>query len=371
MPSNIVVWLMTTLSFAMPFIFGQPARAPEASPSSYTYELAADKYGVWPTKEFETAKPPWWLQTWALRPLNSAESLLKPISGDGAKNESIIALHKGKIVYEWYNDGWDKDKQHFIASCTKSVVSALVGVAVADGFIKSVDDKVVDYFPGAKIAIDAEQKKDITIRQLLTMTSGLAGDMEWGWEAWFAANPGEKGREELNRRFDKDSAKTMLECLSMTTKPGEQWNYSSNGSHLLLGIVAKAIGQPIETYVDKKLFGPMGITNYEWHKYGDLYSGGGGLDMTPRDMAKFGYLYLNNGRWENKQLVPAAWAAHSAPASKSPFGYGYQFWNIPYAPFGDAYGANGAAGQRIYVYPSQDLVIVRTGNVFFSYTISF
>jgi len=357
MPSQFLAWLMTTFAFAMPFIFGQPTNKPETRTSPYGKEMPPDKYGVWPTEEFETGQAPLWLQTWALRPTHIMRNLFS-----GSKNEGIVALYKGKIVYEWYADGWDKDTRHTLNSATKSVTQALVGIAIAEGFIDSVDDKFVKYYPDANIEVAAEWKKEITIEQLLTMTSGVAGDND-GWLEDYAVRLSSQAQwMAFWRRFDRDSARATFEVCSMVVKPGSRWNYSSLGTGLLLGLVARVIDQPLEDYVNEKLFGPMGITNFKWGVQQDgSYAGESGLYMTPRDMVKFGYLYLNYGRWEDQQLVPADWVAQSPPTSKSPFGYGRLFWNARNAPFSGGYEASGAQGQVIQIIPPRDLVIVRTG----------
>jgi len=356
MPAQFLAWLMSAFAFVMPLIFGQPTTVPETRTAPLVEQMP--DYGVWPTEEFETDQAPLWLPTSLLRPAYFMRGLLN----QGSANHGIVALYKGKIVYEWYADGWDKDRPHPQNSATKSVVSALIGIAIEDGFIGSVDDTFVKYYPDANIEIDAELKQQITIQQMLTMTSGLPGDVD---DAYVGIRPlitSEEENKAIDERFEKDTTKTVFEICSMTVKPGERWNYSSRTSEMLLGLVARVIDRPLEDYVDEKLFGPMGITNYKWNTlYDGVYAGGGGLHLTPRDMAKFGYLYLNWGRWDGRQLVPADWVAQSIPPSKAFKAYGYQFWNKPYTPFIGAYEANGYANQLIGIFPGQDLVIARTG----------
>lgn len=362
---SIIAWLMSTFAFLMPFIFAQPTTVPETRTAPSYAEEVTD---VWPTEEFETADAPWWLPVQLLRPFYTARGLMY----QGSKNEGIVALYKGKIVYEWYGSGWNKDKLHSMHSATKSVTQALVGIAVEEGFIGSLQDKAVDYFPGIDIKIDAELKKDITIEQLLTMTSGLAGDFDNAFGAFLATLQTPEDEEAFNKRYEEDPLRSYLEIASMVIKPGERWNYSTISTDILMGVVAHAIDQPLKTFVDEKLFGPMGITNYSWGRYNDgTLIGGTALRMTPRDMAKFGYLYLNYGRWEDQQLVPADWVAQSAPASNLPFAYGRLFWNIPTSPVGGAYEANGANGQLISIFPECDLVIVRTGAPAVDFNITF
>jgi len=365
MPAQFLAWLMTTFAFVMPLIFGQPTTAPETRVAP-PYALE-DRYGVWPTEAFETDTAPLWLPTSLLRPAYFMRGLLN----EGSTNHGIVALYKGKIVYEWYADGWDKDKPHDMFSATKSITSALVGIAIEDGFIDSVDDTFVKYYPDADIEIDAELKQQITIKQMLTMTSGLGGDNDDVYAGIRPLITSEEDMKAIDERFEKDDAKTTFELCSMVVKPGERWNYSTLSTGLLLGLVARVIDRPLEDYVTEKLFGPMGITNYKWYTRADgVYVGGTALLMTPRDMAKFGYLYLNWGRWDGQQLVPADWVAQSIPASKAFKAYGYQFWNKPYTPFLGAYEANGYANQLIGIFPGQDLVIARTGTASVNYNFS-
>ncbi len=367
MPTQLIAWLMSTFAFVMPLIFGQPAKAPDTRTSPYVEEMPPDKYHVWPTDQFETGDAPWWLPTYLLRPAYT----LRGSIFSGTKNEGIVVLYKGKLVHEWYGKGWDKNALHPVYSVTKSVVHALVGIAIEEGYIKSVQDKIVDYFPGIDIKVAPELKKQITIEQMLTMTSGIAGDFENQFADYNAQPRTKEENEKLDQLYEEDSLKFLLEYCSMTAEPGERWNYSSMSTGILLGMIAAAIDQPLEDFVDERLFGPMGITHYDWGSYPDgTYAGGGGLALTPRDMAKFGYLYLNYGRWEDRQLVPADWVAQCSPTSKSPYGYGRLFWNVPFSPV-KAYAANGAYGQYLDIVPGQDLVIARTATSTVNIIISF
>ncbi len=363
-----IAWLLSTFAVVLPLIFGQPSDRPETRQSPYVDEMPPDKYGVWPTEEFETADAPWWLATGLLRPAYNLRGLLAL----GSKNEAIVVLHKGKIVYEWYGDGWDKDKPHALNSVTKSVTQALVGIAIEEGYINSVNDKVIDYFPDANIEVDAGLKKEITIEQMLTMTSGLAGDFDDIYGQIYAGATTDAQIEAIDRRIEQDTARTWLERISLIAKPGERWNYSTLSTTILLSLVGRAIDQPLKEYVEEKLFDPMGITEYDWYKnYDETLFGGSGLYLTPRDAAKFGYLYLNYGRWEDQQLVPADWVAQSGPQSKLPFAYGRLFWNTPLTPLLGAYEAFGASGQFIDIFPKQDLVIVRTGDASVRFMVEF
>ena len=340
MSTKIIAWILGFLSF---FAFwnpnAQPNKIPETRTPPFEGELAPDKYGVWPTEDFSQG------EICSLLPAFFDNLYFKKSVTDG-----ILILHKGELVYERYADGWDANKAHEMFSVTKSVLSALVGIAIGEGKIKGVDQKVIEFYPDAVIASGQESKNDMTIEHLLTMTSGLPGDNDGrDWEWWAGS----------------DTGKSAFESPQMAV-PGERFAYSSGPScQTLAGLVSRAVGRPLHEYAKDKLFGPLGMDSVEWAVADDgkLNFGGFGISMSPRDMARFGYLYLNYGRWEDQQIIPAKWVAVSPPKSKAMKAYGYLFWNFPLLPFGDSYEANGAYGQYIEIIPKWDMVIVRTGAV--------
>jgi CubicO group peptidase (beta-lactamase class C family) len=305
-----------------------------------------DKYGVWPTKGFVTEETPP-----GLGPLMEAAFALKGIPHGGPKTDALLVLHRGKIIYERYDEAWDADKPHYMFSVTKAVVSALVGVAIQEGKIKGVDQKVIDFFPDAKIAPGQESKRDMAVEDLLTMNSGLPGDDDdySAWAPWWEA---------------KDTGKAAFELPQMDA-PGKRHAYSSGPSMQVLAcLVSRAVKKNLFAYAKEKLFKPLGMASVKWDAAPDGNNYGGfGVSMTPRDMARFGYLYLNYGRWEDKQLLPAEYVAQSAPLSKSIRGYGRLFWNFSLLPFDSSYEANGTFHQFIGILPEYDTVIVRTGEM--------
>jgi CubicO group peptidase (beta-lactamase class C family) len=164
-----------------------------------------------------------------------------------------------------------------------------------------------------------------------------------------------------------DSVQHILD-LPMVSNPGENWTYNSGGSHLLGAIVTEATGTPLLDYAMEKLFDPLGIQSSDiiWPKDNQgLYWGHGGVSMVPRDMAKFGFLYLNNGSWDGEQIISTEWVQKSSETlySFDEFGgYSYQWWTYP-SDIVNVYAAQGFAGQFIFVIPSLDLVVVFTSNV--------
>ncbi|MDR0532294.1 MAG: beta-lactamase family protein [Oscillospiraceae bacterium] len=302
---------------------------------------AADR--VWPTKEFKKAKA-WWLSPAAL---NAYVWLMAKSIGDQGNSDSLLVLYQGQLVYEHYSKDNSAATRFPVYSVTKSVVSALVGIAVGEGKIKGADQKVIDFFPEAKIAPGQEWKRDMTIEHLLTMTSGIVCDTEEKWELVEGAGV-------------KDSALAAFE-LPQSNAPGKKWAYDSAAPTILLGIVQRATGRDVLSYAKEKLFGPLGVTSVQWSATpGGLPRGGSGIQMTARDMARFGYLYLNNGRWEDQQIIPASWVAQTPPKSHRPRAYGYLFWRNHLDALGSSYGALGYQGQYIWIAPAQDIVLVRT-----------
>ena len=345
MPTQIIALILSFLSF---FAFWNPNAQPNNIPETREYiGEAPDKYSIWPTREFTEGPRPWWF----IPPVAKVAYVFqRPINGN-VFSDSVLVLHKGKLVYEKYADGWDENTPHQQYSVTKSIVSALVGIAIGEGKIKGVDQKVIDFYPDAVIAPGQESKLNMTIEHLLTHTSGLSGDGD---------------KEAMNYRWweAEDTGAAAFESPQVAV-PGEVHSYSSGaGMQTLACLVARAVGQNLFEYAKEKLFGPLGMTSVNWDAAADGSTYGGfGLSMTPRDMLRFGYLYLNDGRWEDQQIIPAQFVARTPPRSKAAEAYGYLFWNATLIPFDASYEASGSFGQFIAVMPEWDAVIVRTGSI--------
>ena len=267
---------------------------------------------------------------------------------------SLLVLHEGKIGYEQYYYGRDEDTPQAMFSVTKSVVSALVGIAVKEGKIKGVGQKVIDFFPDAVIT-DA-RKLNMTVEHLLTMRSGLPGDTDRQDARWWDANafPG--------KAYDSGLAAFEMPLIAA---PGEKFSYSSGpGMQTLACLVSRAVGQNLFDYAQEKLFGPLGMESVRWDAAADGANYGGfGIFMTSRDMLRFGALYLNEGRWDGKQILPERWVAESVPRGLKDDkgdGYGYLFRAID-SKHSDTYQAQGQFGQFIDISPERKAVIVRTG----------
>lgn len=247
---------------------------------------------------------------------------------------SLLIARNGKLVYENYFTGveliqtdpplirFTKDTRHDLRSVTKSITSACIGIAIAQGKIKSVDQKVFDFFP-EHARQDTGLKSALTIKDLLTMTAGLL------WNEDSSYNSPEN--TEIQMDNSGDPVAFVLE-RPMQQPAGTVWNYSGGATQLLGSIIEKATGKKLDEFAREYLFEPLGIKSFFWRKYGgiDLPAAPWGLRLRPRDMLKFGLLYFNGGKWNGKQVIPANWIEESLRShiqrDSAGGGYGYQFW---------------------------------------------
>ncbi|MBN1148105.1 MAG: serine hydrolase [Anaerolineales bacterium] len=266
------------------------------------------------------------------------------------KLHSLLIIRNGYLVSETYFQNYQPDQKHELYSCTKSFIATLVGIAIEQGAISGVDQKVLQFFPGKTFENPDERKAAMTLEDLLTMTSGL------DWEE------GDLAYARLYR--SNDWVEHMLD-LPLRTPPGERFNYCTGCSHLLSAIIQQQAGMSTQDFAEKTLFEPLGIEDYNWSLDATgIAIGGWGLQLTPRDMAKLGYLYLHDGNWDGAQIVPAAWVKEATrkhvDTEDEGFGYGYQWWIYPSVA---AYSALGMGGQTIFVAPSLNLVVATTAEV--------
>ncbi|MHA2238444.1 MAG: serine hydrolase [Candidatus Hodarchaeales archaeon] len=267
---------------------------------------------------------------------------LNKISNELSKflTHSMLVIRNGMLVYENYYPGVGYDytrwSKHALFSAGKSFVSTLVGIALDLGFITSLDQKVLDFFPNMTFANMDSRKEAITLEQVLLMTSGMTVDLDF-WHMMTSPDP----------------IQYLLD-LPMTHDPGTFWNYNSGSSPLLSAIVQAATGMNSFDFGMQYLMEPLGMDRSDvlWMRdpqgrvYGDLY-------LTPRNMAKLGQLFLNNGSWNGVQIVSKEWVTNAT--RNRPYGYGYQWWTNE-----DYYTAVGYNGQEIIVIPDDDMVVVFT-----------
>lgn len=270
----------------------------------------------------------------------------------------IIIIRNGYLVTD-YNQLYLQRDIHHIHSCTKSIVSALIGNAIEDGYLKNINQNILSFFPEYKnIQNLDERKKKLTLYHLLTMSSG----MQW------CDNPNINSNQ---MSLSPDWAQYVLD-QPMIEEPGQVWNYNSGGSQLLSVIIQKTTGNSTQAYAYEKLFKPLGINEINWWKDQQGHSTAGwGLHLSSFDLAKIGYLFLRKGRWQDKQVIPEQWVIESTKnhiSIKSGFGhgfdYGYQWWVYTDLPF-YAYKAWGSFRKHsvmIIIIPDIDMVVVMAGD---------
>jgi CubicO group peptidase (beta-lactamase class C family) len=286
-----------------------------------------------------------------------------------ANIHAVVIVRHGKLVYERYYTGADErwgrplgnveyasEMKHDLRSISKSATSLLVGIARGEGKFPDLDSPVIDQFPQYADLRTPENAR-ITFRHLLTMSSGLKWD-----ETTPYSDPNNSERRLIAAT---DPVRYIFE-QPVIAPPGTVYNYNGGNTALLGAMVAKATGRRVDDYAREKLFGPLGITDFEWVSMpasGELAIASG-LRLRARDSAKLGQILLTDGQWNGKQVLPKGWAAESVKASINGDGlyyYGYQWWLgrtflrgrdlVWSAGFG--YG-----GQRLYVLPALDLVVM-------------
>jgi len=270
--------------------------------------------------------------------------------------DSFIVLHCDNVMVEKYYNGYHADKRHDLQSATKTFSAALIGIALHEGLIDSIDQPLIELLPDYKDILVGGKEK-ITLRHLLAMTSGLK---------WTDFGP--------ERSFEfqaaaKDSAAYIL-GEPLVSDPGEKFFYNTGSSHLLSVIISERTGMPASEYARKKLFSPLGVKDFVWNAHSDGRSEGGWqLYLRPRDMLKFGKLYLDGGVWQGKRLIDESYideaTRQQVDTNGGPGGggYGFQMWIERDFGTEDIAAARGWAGQEIIVLEELDTVVVFNGNI--------
>ncbi|OPH53494.1 6-aminohexanoate hydrolase [Paenibacillus ferrarius] len=308
----------------------------------------------WPTREWQAADPA------TLRMDPDMLSKLDPIIQSEYSNiNGIVVVRNGYVAYEKYYNRYGPDDTHHVTSVTKSILSALIGIAIDARYIECVDQKVLDFFPEYVPGAVEKQKREITIRHLLTMTA------PYSFADW---------HEPLDKMcMQPDWVKYTLDMLGQKGIIGT-FKYSTAGAHLLSAILTRSTGTSAREFANEHLFKPLGmkeIPDYEMKSFGfeDLFgnhvkgwvkdpnnnsTGGWGLTLTPRDMARFGFLYLNRGIWDNHPIISSTWIDQST--AMTPNKYGYLWW-LREEDGMHAYSAFGDGGNVICCFPDKDLVV--------------
>jgi CubicO group peptidase (beta-lactamase class C family) len=268
---------------------------------------------------------------------------------------SLLVVRNERLIMEEYFNGWTAARTHTQQSVSKSVASLAAGLAVDGGALR-LDDRVTDFFPDYQpiAGLDAN-KRALTVRDLLTMRTGL----DWSEQA-YQGSP----LDRLNN-CSCDWIRFMLDW-PMREPPGSRWEYVSGGVILLGAVVGRAVESRVDLLLDAELFSPLAFREARWlsGQPQGLPHTGGGLYLRPRDMAKLGTLVASGGRWRGQQLVSEAWLRESTQTRPEtvnvfagrPATYGYLWWGLP----GGVITAAGARGQWILVVPDRQLVVVST-----------
>jgi CubicO group peptidase (beta-lactamase class C family) len=322
----------------------------------------------------------WPTQGWRVRILVNGSgddvfaSLDSQIKEETPFLNSIIIIQDGYIVHEAYFNGYASDDLQLLQSVTKSITSAVVGIALENGDINTLDVKLGEVLPDYFIDHpDASASADITLRDALMMRSGLAHDP--------LTVTGEFSSERVYMTFLEDAFRTSLigQVLDvpLTHVPGSAWQYSTGDAQIVSVMFQQLTGQSLDNYAREYLFNPLNITRYNWLSDADGYTVGGvSLRMALDDLAKFGFLFLNDGHWANEVIIPPNWIQLTTRAQPAGLNtetgkiepiswYGYQWWVWGPGSFGlpsGAYQAVGYGGQMVLILPDLDALIVTTSN---------
>ena len=301
----------------------------------------------WPTGKWRTSSPE--EQGMDSRVL---QTMLERIKSQNYSIDSITIIRNGTLVLDAAVYPYNQNTKHMIRSCTKSIVSILIGIAIDQGYIEDVQTPILTFFPDRTVDhLDAD-KQAMTLENLLTMTSGFRcrDSYLYRWSG-------------LNEMRDSDDWVQFMLDLPMKETPGKKFEYCNGGSFLLSAVISETTGMSSQEFAEDHLFKPLGIKDVYWPTNPQgINIGWGELRMLPRDLAKIGYLYLKGGQWNGVQIVPASWVEDSTRKHISATledGYGYQWW----VDDSGVYLALGYGGQFIFVVPEKEMVVVFTSDL--------
>ena len=322
---------------------------------------------IFPTREIKASKNP--------RPLKrNIKTLPETFFFEGEEknlqeyldyfwSDGMIVLHQNEMVYENYWLGNNENKRHISWSVAKSFISALVGIAYEEGLIDSLDDPVTKYLDDFK----ETGYDDVTIKDILQMSSGVLFNEDY---ADYDSDINRFGRAVATGTSMRNFSKT----LTREREPGTYMHYVSINTQVLGFLLQEVTNKSISQYLYNKIWNPLGMEDSAYFILDDVKDefALGGLNATLRDYAKFGLLYLQNGRWNDNQIISKQWiedshstdGIHLVPGeretSSNPWGYGYQWW-VPGFPDTD-YTASGVYNQYIYIDPLSEIVIAKTSS---------
>jgi CubicO group peptidase (beta-lactamase class C family) len=299
----------------------------------------------WPTKSWQVSTP-------EEQGMDSA-SLARLIETVGGYNQdSLMIIRHGRIVAEAYYAPFVAGVSHDLRSVTKSIVSTLTAIELQHGLLDSVDHPVLDLFTDKNISNVDDNKKAMTVQNLLDMNSGF----DWKERAYTPD-------ETIMRMYRSPDRTEFVLNQPMSNSPGSKFYYNSGNPYVLSALITRKTGQNAFDFAKKELFEPLGITSAKWGKVDaqGVTDGEAGLSLSPPDMARIGYLYLHNGNWDGTQIIPQSWVerARKGPVTAT-FGmhYGNLWWSFPEK---GAFMALGRHSQTIIVIPKLDIVAAMTG----------
>lgn len=264
---------------------------------------------------------------------------------------SILIQQDEGLLGEFYFNGRSANRPFNIKSASKSIIGLLVGSAIEEGFIPSIEEPIVTYFPEYFEKNPDPKKEQITVRNLLTMQAGLASTSSSNYGAWVLS------KNWIDYALDQD----------FVTEIDGRMVYSTGTSHLLSVIIARASGMSTKSFAEKYLFDPLGITIGGWERdpQGN-YMGGNNIALKPSDMLKIGQMLIDEGIYNGKQIIPIDWIIDSFKtytySNYNPYGYGYHWWNKRTGNYTTLF-AWGHGGQYIMMIPELDAVVVMTSSV--------
>jgi CubicO group peptidase (beta-lactamase class C family) len=293
-----------------------------------------------------------------------------------ANVHSVLVVRHGRLVFEQYFSGADESRgaglgevafapetKHDARSITKSIVALLLGIAVDRGWVGDIDQPVLSFFP-EYADLRTPEKDRITLRHLLTMSAGLR---------WSEDNYDDPNNSEILMDHAPDHYRFVLE-QPVVAPAGQVYSYNGGGTALIAAVLHKATGKPLEELARTLLFEPLGISDVEWNRWADgTAKAASGLRIRPRDLARIGQLVLLRGAWNGTQIVPASWVdAATAPQINGAglYFYGYKFWlgrSLVDKREVDWAAAIGNGGQRVFIVPALDLVVVVTAGLYHSF----
>lgn len=273
--------------------------------------------------------------------------------------DGLIVIRNGEIIAEDYYNGYDENTPHNVKSVSKSFLSAITGIALYQGLIDSLGEKVLDYFPEYIYEQMDERKYDITIRHLLTMQMGIDREANNDYELYNQIY------------YSDDWLKSTIE-LPLLSDPGASMRYNTFQTHLLSAVIDKSTDKNLLEYATDNLFNPMGIDIEIWEQGPKgYYFGGNSMYFTPREMAVLGYLFLNDGKLNNQQIIQSEWVDLSLTKTwdednpewgvLTDYNYGYLWWLGKINGY-DLFMALGYGGQLLVAFPTINLIVVSTAD---------